>query len=99
MTIDIHGERLLTLSQVVRALPKKVAPSTIWRWYRKGIRGVVLETVLVGGTRYTSVEALNRFATTLTDNAQPDVLPAKCSDDVEPRSAETESQLRAAGLI
>ncbi len=35
--------------------------STIYRWRLRGIRGVKLETFLIGGRRYTSVEAIERF--------------------------------------
>jgi hypothetical protein len=59
--IDIHSEQLLSLGQAARRLPGHPALSTLWRWQIKGVLGVRLETVLVGGRRYTSVEALSRF--------------------------------------
>lgn len=98
MPIDIHGERLLTLSQAARALPKKIAPSTLWRWYRKGVRGVVLETVVVGGARYTSAEAIQRFATALTALGRREDAVSLDKEDSNVRSAAMESQLRTAGL-
>ena len=68
--IDAHLEHLLTLSAAARSLPGRsgrgVHVSTIWRWSQRGIRGVRLETILVGGTRHTSREALQRFFTATT---------------------------------
>jgi len=64
--IDISAEQLLTLSQAARSLPGKVNVSTLWRWYQRGCRGVRLETVVIGGRRYTSKEALERFAAATT---------------------------------
>ncbi len=44
----------------------RVALQTLHRWAAKGCRGVVLETICVGGTRCTSAEALQRFFDRLT---------------------------------
>lgn len=60
----IHGSPL-TLAEVPNYLPKrhgrKTHYSTIFRWATRGTRGRVLETTLIGGIRYTTVEALERF--------------------------------------
>jgi hypothetical protein len=40
---------------------RHVAVSTLYRWSTVGLRGVRLETIQVGGTRCTSVQALRRF--------------------------------------
>ena len=58
-------ESSLTLKEVADYLPmrrgRKIHYSTIFRWATKGTRGRVLETTLVGGIRYTTIEALERF--------------------------------------
>lgn len=54
----LNNEPLLTLAQAMHGLERRPSPSTAWRWYRKGILGVRLETVVVGGRRYTSKAAL-----------------------------------------
>jgi len=65
MPIDIHTEQLCTLSKAARLLPrlngKHPSSNAIWRWCRKGVGGVHLEHVRVGGRIFTSAEALNRF--------------------------------------
>ena len=86
MPISIATESIIGLTAAAKRLPKlrndrPVSPATIWRWYRFGIHGIKLETIVVGGTRATSVEALNRFlaaingqtmAETATDSGQVD---------------------------
>jgi len=64
--LDIFAESLLPLSQAPSLLPGRVHRSTLERWRMRGRRGVKLETVLVGGIRYTSKEALSRFVNGVT---------------------------------
>ena len=63
--IDIETEDLVLLKNLAEHLPKRngrpVATSTLWRWSSTGVKGVQLETVLVGGQRYSSLEAFRRF--------------------------------------
>lgn len=63
--IDINSETLIAFREVPQwceqTLGKRISPATIFRWRLRGVRGVKLETLLVGGTRFTSIEALHRF--------------------------------------
>jgi hypothetical protein len=59
--IDISNEFLLTISAAAKSLPSRPHISTVWRWIQRGVRGVKLETYLIGGRRFTSREALERF--------------------------------------
>jgi hypothetical protein len=59
--IDMHNETLLAIAEVSDHVPTHPHVATVWRWIQKGIRGVRLESVLIGGMRYTSKEALQRF--------------------------------------
>jgi hypothetical protein len=61
MSIKIKLEKLRTFSEAAASLPKKPAVSTIHRWRLRGCRGVKLESTHIGGVRYTSDEALQRF--------------------------------------
>jgi hypothetical protein len=101
MAIDVIQDKLLTLSQAAQhAKPgdRRLAPSTIWRWYRKGIAGVKLETICLGGTRLTSAEALQRFFNGVTEARDHVETPNNCNGDAGQRSELTEQQLREAGL-
>jgi len=96
--IDIHSEHLLTLTEAAKTLPGRVALSTIWRWMQRGVRGVRLQTVLVGGLRYTSREALQRFveATTAAADGQP--IPARTSRQRQKAIEQAERELAKAGI-
>ena len=62
MAIDIHVEKLVSFPDEAETyMPNRVHRSTWHRWRLRGIRGVKLETILIGGKRYTSLEALQRF--------------------------------------
>lgn len=63
--IDPANEQLLSLTDAARTIPRvgkrRVHCSTLWRWCRKGLRGVRLEYVKIGRRIATSSEALARF--------------------------------------
>jgi hypothetical protein len=71
--IKILSESLIAIGKVPSQLPGRPHISTIWRWINRGCRGVRLETILIGGKRYTSLEALQRFveATTVAAERSP----------------------------
>ena len=70
--IDLKFEKLITLAEASRLLPGRPSVPTIWRWRNKGVRGRKLESVIVGGKCYTSVEAIQRFAQQQGEtNSQP----------------------------
>ena len=78
MAIDLSNETLLSLTDAAKAVPsldgKRPHVSTIWRWCRKGIRGVQLEYVRLGHRVCTSEQALARFAQRLADaDGEPSV--------------------------
>lgn len=65
--IEINQETLIPLAEVPRRLPPRpsgrmIHISAVYRWVQRGVRGVRLEAIRVGGTTYTSIEALQRFA-------------------------------------
>jgi hypothetical protein len=83
--ISIADEKLIPLSETPRHLPKRpngkrLHISAIYRWIKQGVRGIRLEALRLGGTTYTSSEALQRFASQLSQVAEsvpsPKPLPA-----------------------
>lgn len=99
--IDPNAESLISLSEAARSLPRRRAGkrphvSCIYRWTTTGCRGIVLESLQIGGTRCTSREALTRFFQRLTGN---DVaIPIVTSRAHKAAVAEAERQLDAAGI-
>lgn len=73
--IDISSETLLPIGQVPSLIPssragKKTHISTVWRWVLNGVRGIQLESVSIGGSRYTSREAVQRFVERLSESRE-----------------------------
>lgn len=69
--IDTTRENLVPLRCVPGRLPKRpsgkrIHISAIYRWTDSGIRGVVLESIRIGGVTFTSLEAIQRFAERLS---------------------------------
>jgi hypothetical protein len=64
--IDTQREKLRLLAKSSPDVPGNPHPSTLVRWALRGIRGLKLETVVIGGRRYTSIEAIHRFISTLS---------------------------------
>jgi len=77
MGIDITTEALLSLSEAAKTLPGRPHASSIFRWLTRGVRGVRLESTLVGGRRYTSQEALVRFCAAITAAAADELAPVR----------------------
>ena len=65
------GEELFTLTEATKIMPRvngrRPAVSTLWRWCRKGLRGVRLEYLRIGRNIVTSRQALLRFFANLAD--------------------------------
>lgn len=61
MSIEIGTETVLSLTEAAKIAPGRPHLATIWRWCQRGVRGVKLETIVVGGRRFTTTEALERF--------------------------------------
>jgi hypothetical protein len=63
---DLSIGQAFPLTEAVKYLPKrngkKVHYSTLYRWATKGARGRILETMRVGGIRYTTLAALKSFS-------------------------------------
>jgi hypothetical protein len=79
--IDITQETLIPLREAPRRLPprpngKRMHISACYRWISRGVRGVRLEAIRIGGSTYTSLEALQRFADHLGAPGAPLTLPA-----------------------
>ena len=100
--IDIHNEHPLTLSDAADSIPGRtgsgVHVSTTWRWAQRGIRGVRLETILIGGIRYTSREALQRFFESTTAAADGITPSARTPSQRQRAIRQAERELKDSGI-
>lgn len=108
----LHDEHVMTFTEAAKTLPKINGRtphcSTIWRWARRGLGGVHLETRKIGGRFVTSKEALERFtkqlaempiATIQTTPAPPPPVPRKRTPAQRQRDiAAAEAALAKAGI-
>lgn len=69
--IDEATDDLVLLKEAVAYCPRKVHYHTLRNWTRKGVRGVVLDSVWVGGREHTSRTALARFFAALSKGRRP----------------------------
>lgn len=106
----LQNEQILTFAEAAKTLPplngRRVHTSTIWRWARKGVQGIHLETRRLGGRFVTSAEALERFTAALAelppDSRKPQPMPRTPKPRTEKQRqhdlARAERELNRAGF-
>lgn len=100
MSIDIETERCISINEAPKHFPGRPNVSSIYRWFGKGIRGARLETIVVGGQRFTSIEAIQRFirATTANSPGASAPVPRPTSRQREAAIRKAERELERAGI-
>ena len=93
MSIDISSETLLSLTEAAKAIPGRPSVCSLHRWRLHGVRGAKLETVLVGGRRFVSREALERFIAATTAAAAGERPPPRTPRQREKAIAAAEREL------
>ncbi|WP_442485133.1 DUF1580 domain-containing protein [Aeoliella sp. SH292] len=94
--MKLFEESRLSLTKL--AQQQDVNVSTVWRWAQRGVRGVRLETLCIGGRRFTTNEAWGRFVD-LTTRVATGQAAIPCVPDQRDREiAEAEAFLDAEGV-
>jgi len=101
--IDPNTETLLSLSEAAGHLPRRRAGkrphvSCLYRWCQSGCRGVILESVQIGGTKCTSREALARFFRRLTTGDAADAPKVRSVAQRERAAQKAMKALEEAGV-
>ena len=96
MPIDVLNDELISLSEAARRLPNQPSPATFWRWHRRGVNGVRLEIVRIGGRIYTTSGAWQEFVRKSTDAGNAD---SAANSDSSERPEATHRKLIDAGLL
>ncbi|MCA8953506.1 MAG: DUF1580 domain-containing protein [Planctomycetes bacterium] len=99
-SIDIERDRLVR----IRDLPDHIAKrgvqkphyASVRRWARRGVRGIVLPSIMLGGIRYTSIEAWSWWVSTTTAAA---AVAQGVAGTVRKLSASERRTLERAGII
>jgi hypothetical protein len=68
--IDVAHNQPIPLRQAARDYFGNPSNATLWRWMLKGVKGVRLSTIVIGGRRYLTRAAAEEFihATTAAAN-------------------------------
>lgn len=74
--INADTEQLIPFVDAPEVIPGHPDLSQVYRWAMRGLRGVKLEFIRIGGRRFTSKEALNRFYAALTEADQREAVSA-----------------------
>lgn len=94
----MFSETLLRLTDATRAVPyKRCSRGTLERWIRKGLKGICLEFVWLGGVRYTSEEAIGRFFANV-EEARKVVPPCPSTPLTKLSSRECDKRIKELGL-
>jgi hypothetical protein len=70
---NLENETLISITDAAKRCPSRPHVGTVWRWTLNGLHGIKLQSIKVGGKRFTSLEALHRFidATTARSAGKP----------------------------
>jgi hypothetical protein len=79
-------------------IPGRPSIPTLWRWRQKGVRGVRLETITVGGRTYVSRAAIEKFIAGTTTAASGEPAPLRSPAARERAIARAEKELADAGI-
>ena len=97
----VLGETRIYLHDVPNHIPtsptgRKTHYSTVLRWAMRGVHGVRLEAVRLGGRWVTSLEAVSRFSAGVTATTAP--MPSSPAID-QRRADQVDQELDAAGIV
>lgn len=98
MAIDFQNETLCTITEAAKLFPGRPHVATIWRYVHTGVRGLRLETIKVGGKRFTSHEAVERFIERVTAAADGREIPVRTAKQRARDIARAEAELAAYGI-
>ena len=85
---------IMSLAEAAKSLPGSVSTSTVWRWCHHGLRGVLLDSLRIGGRIYTTKRALQAFCEAVSRRHKPVIThgPSRA------RLAAIEARLREQGF-
>ena len=82
----------------MRQVEIRLTGQRVWRWVLHGVGGIKLESILMGGRRLTSSEAIQRFADARTSQADGELLQTRTSRQRQTAIDRAEHELTEAGI-
>ena len=97
--LDLNGQKLVSLADASKILPGNPHVSTLHRWRLRGVRGVKLPTVLIGGRRFVDRQSLAEFVAAVTAAAAGKPPPIRTAKQHQRAVAQAERELTEAGIV
>ncbi len=98
MSIDLSTETMVPFPDAPSRIPGRPHIATVHRWRLRGVRGIKLESCLVGGKRFTSIEAIERFVERTTAAADGEQSPSRTPRQRQRAIKQAEQELAQAGI-
>jgi len=96
--IDLSTETIFPVSEAPEHIPGRPSKASVWRWVLTGVGGIKLESILIGGKRFTSAESIQRFCDRRTAAADGDTPPVRTSRQREQAIQHAERACEQAGI-
>lgn len=96
--VDTQTETVITFTDAAHVIPGRPHVSQVYRWAQRGLQGVKLEWIQIGGTRCTSLQALQRFFVALTAARSGQPLPSSTPRARQQHVDQAVSELVSAGF-
>jgi hypothetical protein len=96
--LDLSSETAIAVNKSPAQIPGRPHVSTVWRWVLTGVRGIKLETFVVGCQRFTTKQAIERFIAATTARANGEPLPTRTPRQRERAIDAAERELSKAGI-
>ena len=99
---EIFNETIVPFHKAHKHFPHKPSPSSVQRWFRRGVSTphghFYLETAVLGGRRFTSEEAIQRFLVVQQGQRTPqsNSVPVPTSNGMT--AAERKREMKRLGL-
>lgn len=65
--MQLTDQNFLSIKSAAAYFPNRPHIATVWRWITKGVKGHRLESWVIGGGRYTSTAAIDKFLSALNN--------------------------------
>jgi hypothetical protein len=98
MSIDLTKETVFPVTEAPEHIPGGPSQASVWRWVLTGVGGVKLESILIGGKRFTSAESIQRFCDRRTAAADGDTPPNQTQRQREREITAAERESIEAGI-
>ena len=96
--IDLSTETVFPVNEAPKHIPGRPSQASVWRWVLNGVGGVKLESILIGGKRFTSSESIQRFCDRRTAAADGEPAPTRTPRQREREIAAAERACEQAGI-